>query len=300
MLSELGTLKPTCICVDGSENIYISDKEAHVIIKTNLLGQGQIISGQLNTSGNNLSEQVTSRDAFLNEPHGIDIDESGNIYLANTGLNQILRIGIDGTTVRIAGNEYGAVGNQDGNAHTSELHSPVDIAVEGRRIFFSDYENNSIKQITTGTHETITICGNGEPGEQNGKINQSTLNHPTGICLSPNGDLFIADSFNHKIKRLNKNKELLEFSGNGNFGTAIGNSQECEFQNIKFITSDCQGNIYAIDANDTNQNTRVIKLNDNGGSNYLLKHPLENTFFITDTYFTKSNHSYSIAYLFEP
>jgi len=99
-------MKPTL----GSENIFISDKEAHVILKVRLDGKKEIISGEVGVPGNNMSEQVTNEEAKLNEPMGIDCDENGNIYVANFGINQIVRVGIDGTTVRISGNEYGIGG----------------------------------------------------------------------------------------------------------------------------------------------------------------------------------------------
>jgi hypothetical protein len=132
---------------------------------------------------------------------------SGNLYFADTGNNRVRRISSDGIITTIAGNGTAGYAGDGGPATQAALKVPNDVAVgPGGEIFIADTFNFVIRKVATdGTISTFA----GKPGQfgYNGdgaKPTDSLLNRPYGIEFNAAGDLFIADTHNHRIRVIRK------------------------------------------------------------------------------------------------
>jgi len=254
----------TGICVDGSGNVYVSDPIQHIILKITPAGQVRVYAGKSGVAGNNANNRVTVVDARFNEPRGLSADASGNIFVADTGNNQIRRITPDGYVTLVAGSSTGSSGLVTGIGSKARFNEPTDIAVDSAgRIFVADRGNHAIRMIIPGTSQVSLVAGNGLPGDSYGIGIYAQLNHPYSVAVNPSGVIYICDSDNHKIKILDGNLNLLRFSGSGVKGDFIGDATTSQYNDLKFSDIDRSGNFYVVDF-DEGSNSRLLRINQNG------------------------------------
>ncbi len=144
--------------------------------------------------------------AQLNAPLGVAVDpRDGAIYVADTDNHRIRRISVDGiiTTIAGTGSEGGYTGD-GGPAVDAQLDGPSSVAVglDGA-IYVADTFNDVIRRISVDGIIT-TIAGTGEPGDSGdgGHAGDAQLDGPRGVAVGPDGDVYIADTSNHKIRRI--------------------------------------------------------------------------------------------------
>ncbi|GAB4056079.1 NHL domain-containing protein [Spirosoma litoris] len=193
---------PTSVALDGSGNLYIADRTNHRIRKVTPGGTISTVAGTgtAGFSGNN-SPAVN---AVLNNPTGVAVDESGNLYIADRDNHRIRKVTPDGTISTVAGNGTQGSGGDNGPAINANLNTPSGIAVDGNgNLFIDDTFNHRIRKVTSdGT--ISTVAGNGAPGKDgdNGPATSAQLNAPFGVALDGSGNLFIADQANNLIRRV--------------------------------------------------------------------------------------------------
>ena len=170
-------------------------------------------------------------------PSGIDIDSTGQVYVALTGNNQVARLKPDGTTFAWDAffNGTGKIGRTDGvaGAAAGEFNQPYDVAVtpDGQQIYVSDTGNHRVQKFTSAG---VFVSAIGEFGNQIGQFNA-----PKGLSFSSDGNIYVADSGNHRIGVI----------GSGDvFGDAFGQPGigSLQFQNPANISADASG-IYVAD-----------------------------------------------------
>jgi sugar lactone lactonase YvrE len=257
------------ICVDSSGNIYVADPIYNIILK--ILPNGTVIlwAGKTGVSGNNGNNRVKGNDAMFYEPTGLSIDRSGNLYIADRGNNQIRRITPDQYVTLVAGSPSGLSGFRSGIGSNALFNSPNDISVDkSGNIYVADTDNHAIRLIKNGTSQVMTVAGNGTAGDGYNGWNidgsmQAILNSPYSIAAKPNGEVYIMDSGNHKIKLLDKNNRVLRFSGSGVEGSYLGDALTSQYNNLCFSDVDPSGNLYVIDFKGY-VDSRLLKINGNG------------------------------------
>lgn len=138
-------------------------------------------------------------------------------------------------------------GNLDGEPFSALFNNPHGIASDAEgNIYVADRFGHFIRKITPdGT--VSTIAGTGETGKADGPGLQATFNEPWGLCTGPDGDLFIADTRNNLIRRIDANGNVSTFAGSGNFGTSNGQGQASTFGNPTGLVMDGVGNMYVAD-----------------------------------------------------
>ncbi|MBM3269936.1 MAG: hypothetical protein FJZ01_20065 [Candidatus Sericytochromatia bacterium] len=136
----------------------------------------------------------------FNHPTGLALDASGSIYVSDTGNHSIRKIDLYGEVTTLAGT--GEFGDDDGPALSARFDGPTGIAVASDgAVFVSDSNNNCIRRISTAGQVT-TFSGSGVAGYRNGSHVLAQFNHPTGLAFLDDESLLVADSFNHRIRRL--------------------------------------------------------------------------------------------------
>jgi serine/threonine protein kinase, bacterial len=137
-------------------------------------------------------------------PHGIAVDASGNLFVADTYNNKIRKVTSAQVVTTLAGNAANGAGWADGSGSAASFNGPYGIAVDGNgNIFVADYANNKIRKLTAAGVVT-TIAGNSanNPGSADGIGSAAGFNSPAGIAVDGNGTLYVADTYNNKIRKI--------------------------------------------------------------------------------------------------
>lgn len=147
----------------------------------------------------------------LSDPFGIVIDSSGNVYVAEGGdANRILKITPKGVASIFAG---GVEGFADGQGEQAQFNTPSGLAIDKKNnIYVADTGNNAIRKISPKGLVT-TIAGNGKAGYADGNHLQAQFNGPIGVALDKAGQVYVADTYNDKIRMINQLGEVTTIAG---------------------------------------------------------------------------------------
>ena len=152
--------------------------------------------------------------ARFKAPFGICIDKNENLFLADQDNHCIRMITHDGIVSTYAGT--GIAGYADGPDSTAQFNSPIDVCVdEAGNVYVSDFGNQYIRKISAAGMVS-TVAGNGIPGYVDGPAATAEFNYPRGICIDPSGNLYIGDSWNHRIRKIDSSGEVSTYAGGGN------------------------------------------------------------------------------------
>ncbi|MCS7044010.1 MAG: hypothetical protein NZR01_14585 [Bryobacteraceae bacterium] len=256
---------PSGIAVDSSGALYITDTMNHVIRKVVVGGNITKFAGSRGVSGfretNSKGEYLDAKDAELNAPTGIAIDAAGNIYFCDTRNHRVRKIGTDGKIRTIAGTgEKGETGD-GGDALKAKLNSPTGVAVDSAgNVYIADQLNHRIRKVDANGIIT-TVAGTGLPGYSGngGLATRAQLFYPCCIAVDAQGNLFIADRTNNRVRRVDAATGTISLvAGTGRFGDDY-DGRPAEQARLRFpmgLAADPQGRIYFSD----NANSRVKML----------------------------------------
>jgi trimeric autotransporter adhesin len=164
--------------------------------------------GSINTiAGKNVAgfqgDGGAATNAHLNTPTGVGVDSTGNIYIADSANNRIRKVS-SGNITTIAGNGNAAFTGDGAAATAASFNQPVAVAIDGSgNIFVVDQLNNAVRKITSAG-VISTIAGTGTAGYNGDNIAASTaqLYFPTGVAVDANGNIYIADLANNRIREI--------------------------------------------------------------------------------------------------
>ncbi len=201
---------PEGITVDPAGALYVSDTGNCAIRKivgttaTTLAGTAPSsvgICGYVNATGTS---------ARFSSPRGVAVDSTGNVYVADTGNCAIRKITSTGVVTTFAGpSTSGNCGFVDGASSVARFKNPQGIVVDpSGNLFVTDTGNCAIRKITPLGYVT-TYAGGQPPTASCGNVSQTKLtsrfNNPKGIVRDANGNLYITDTLNHSIKKIEPN-----------------------------------------------------------------------------------------------
>ena len=190
---------PFGVALDKAGNLYVADGgDNNSIRKIGLDGVSTTLAGAVEGYAEGLGKA-----ASFNTPSGLAMDGAGNLYVADTGNNAIRKITPDGTVSTLAGD--GLAGDKDGRGAAARFNGPIGVAVgDDGVVYVTDTYNDRIRRIGPNGDVT-TIAGGGRAGKADGPAAQALFDLPTGLAVAANGDLYIADTGNHAIRKLDKN-----------------------------------------------------------------------------------------------
>ena len=204
-------------------------------------------------AGTGLPGYVDGGYARFNMPHGILVGEEGEVFVLDT-FNNMLRYVVHGQTGTLTGNELGLDQfgfprghHLDGRAHEAYFNRPMGGALDSfGRIFVADSLNHSIRLID-GEH-VYTFAGSGQAGFVDGTGIEAMFYHPSDVAFGPCGSLFVADSLNHVIRKIDKYGEVSTLAGiPGVYGYAGGNANESRFFSPMGIAVNDEGVVFVSD-----------------------------------------------------
>ena len=189
---------PFGVVLDHDGNLYVADGgNNNSIRKIDLAGVTTTLAG-----GEEGYAEGAGKAASFNTPSGLAIDAAGNLYVADTGNNAIRKITPQGMVSTLAGD--GLAGDKDGVGAAAQFNGPIGVAVDADGVVYvSDTYNDRIRRI--GLHgEVTTVAGGKRAGLADGAAAQALFDTPTGLAISATGELYIADTGNSAIRKLDK------------------------------------------------------------------------------------------------
>ncbi|MCF7732297.1 MAG: DUF1573 domain-containing protein [Akkermansiaceae bacterium] len=257
---------PSGLAVGPDGNLYVSDTINHVIRKltrpaeaddpwivSTLAGAG--IAGFLDGIGTS---------TFFNHPHGIAVDASGILFVADTFNHCIRKISPNGTVTTYAGS--GANGADDGPRLIARFSSPTGVAVDlDGNVFVADRDNHRIRMIDAASHMVVTIAGS-SAGFLNGDGTAAQFRNPSGLALDADGGLVVADQGNHAIRHVARpidpadpwKVSTVAGTGDGGFLDGRGTSVEAMFHHCNGVLVAANGDVLVADE----RNHRIRRITD--------------------------------------
>jgi hypothetical protein len=201
--------------------------------------------------------------ARLALPSAVAVDASGSLYIADTNNHRIRKVATNGTITTVAGNGEELFAGDGGAATSASLDSPTGVAVDAAgKIYIADRQNHRIRVV--GTNGIITtIAGSGGAsfaggfGGDGASATAATLAKPSGVSVDASGNVYIADTDNHRIRQVS-NGAIATMAGSGEQGFAGDNDSATRavLNAPRNVTADSTGNIAFADR--LNQRVRSV------------------------------------------
>lgn len=163
--------------------------------------------------------------AQLNFPSSVAVDAAGTLFIADTWNHRIRRVDFKtGMIQTVAGNGQSKWTGDGGPGISASLNEPVALVVDGARLYIADQSNNRIRMLDLESGVITTIAGTGDSGYTGDGMPavESALAGPSGLALDQDGNLYIADTFNSRIRMLDHNTGLLS--------TVVGDGAEFRYE----------------------------------------------------------------------
>jgi hypothetical protein len=233
-------------CVISNAIGSVTTSPATLVVNTPLIVS--TLAGQAGTSG---GTDGTGTAARFSSPSDVAVDNAGNVFVADTGNHTVRKITPAGVVVTLVG-EVGVSGSSDGSG-AARFNHPTGIAVDGSGVVYvADTDNNSIRKVTT-TGAVFTLAGHaGTTGSADGTGTAATFNSPSGIAVDGTGNLFVADSLNHTIRKVTPAGAVTTIAGTaGSSGAVDGTGSAARFHGPQGLVLDSSGNLYVADTNNS-------------------------------------------------
>jgi sugar lactone lactonase YvrE len=268
---------PTGIAVDSAGNVYVADTGNNAIRKVSSTGVVTTLAADLGSPihvvspsplqgglvvyfGAGIDSGTGNRYAsseFLNGPSGIAVDTAGNLYVANTLSHTVRKIDSTGVVTTIAGTA-GTSGLVDGTASAARFQGPQGLVLDSSgNLYVADTNNNAIRKLALASGAVSTVAGQtGVIGNADGPGVLAQFNFPCGIGIDATGNLYVADTDNHTLRKIAPSGAVSTLAGlAGISGSPDGAGTAARFNYPTGVAANSAGDVYLADTN--NQTIRV-------------------------------------------
>ncbi|MEJ2097985.1 MAG: hypothetical protein P8Y38_12850, partial [Deltaproteobacteria bacterium] len=240
---------PDSVAIDAAGNIYVAESFRGVVYKIDSSGRRTNFAGKFNWWGYS-GDGGPASDAQLEKPWGVAVDNSGNVYIAD--LFRIRKVATDGIITTIAGSENQGYSGDGGPALSASLHSPKGITVDDDgNIYIVESGMHCIRKIAPNGIITTVAGVAGEYGfsGDGGLASNAHLSGPSDVAVDRNGNIYIADTGNNRIRRIDISGRIATVAGSGPVGFWGGSFRgdggpavEAGLRGPKSLDVDRQGN----------------------------------------------------------
>jgi len=199
--------------------------------------------------------------ARFNHPVGLGTDLSGNIYVADTENSTVRKITPDGNVSTLAG-LAGSFGTNDAVGAGARFYGPQALAANSAgQLYVADTANSTIRKITSGAAVSTFAGIAGNFNSFDGSGANAQFYHPEGVATDPGGNVYVADTWNHTIRKISPAGVVTTLAGlAGNFGAADGTNSKARFNRPAALAVDSATNIFIADS----LNHTIRKITPNG------------------------------------
>ncbi len=202
--------------------------------------------------------------ATLNTPADLAVDTTGNVYIADAFNHRIRRVAPDGVITTLAGTGEAGADGDGGPATDARLRTPLGVALSADGVLYiADTYNHRIRAVTADGIIS-TIAGTGEAGfsGDGGPATDAQLAYPTGIAIAPDGAVYIADTRNHRVRKLAADGAITTVAGAGapGFSGDGGPATLARLNSPRGVAVSADGTLYIVDR----ENRRIRMVADDG------------------------------------
>ena len=248
---------PVGVTIDPHGNLFILDRNNSRIRKVTPEGIITTVAGNgtVSFSGDGGAATVAS----LYSPQGVTIDAQGNLFIVQSNYG-VRKVTPDGVITTMAGNGIAGFGGDGGPATLASFASPHGVTVDSQgNLFIADTFNGRIRKVNTAGIIS-TVAGNGGQyfSGDGGPATAAGLYYPRDVIVDSQGNLFIADTFNGRIRKVNADGVITTVAGNGTVGFSGdgGTATVGSLYSPLGVTIDPQGNLFIVDSG----NNRIRKV----------------------------------------
>ncbi len=245
---------PNCVALDSSGNLYVGENGNGTIRKVTPGGSVTTLAGLAGSYG---STNGTGSAARFNGPNGLAVDSAGNVYVADYGNHTIRKVTPGGSVTTLAG-LAGSSGSADGTGSAARFRSPYNVAVDSAGIVYvSDTLNHTVRKVMPdGTVSTLAGSAGG-PGNADGMGSAARFDHPNGLAVDTQGNIYVADYLNHTIRKVTPGGAVSTLAGlAGSSGSTDGTGNAARFSYPYGVALDSAGNVFVAD--EGNQTIRKV------------------------------------------
>jgi sugar lactone lactonase YvrE len=208
--------RDTAVAPDGS--LYIADTSNNRIRRIRPSGTISTVAGTGARAYG--GDGGPAKAASLSLPHDVTVADSGVVFVADANNHRVRRIAVDGIITTVAGNGSRGSSGDGGPARRARLMNPKSVALFGGGLYVADL-SNSVRRVDLATGTITTVVGTGTAGYSGdgGPARAATLHGPQRIAFDPSGNLYIADTLNHVVRRVDATSRVITtVAGTGTAG----------------------------------------------------------------------------------
>ena len=230
---------PIDVVVDPAGNLIVS--EYNRVKKVTPDGSISVLAGD----GSRAFADGQGIMAKFNHVNGITINSQGDIFVADRGNQCIRKITPAGLVSTFAGST--SYGYADGVGNNAKFWEPVDVAADSQgNLYVTDRSNLRIRKISSAGVVT-TLAGSGNTGYKDGPGNIAEFRHPSGLAVDLQGNVYVADEENDRIRKISPSGVVSTLAGSGARSYLDGIAAFADFSTPKDVAVDEKGNVYVTD-----------------------------------------------------
>lgn len=237
---------PNGMTVDVGGNLLFTDSFNNRVRSLSPAGTISTVAG--NGSPGFSGDRGAATAAAIFRPRGVTFDPQGNLYIADGSNSRIRRVDSSGLISTFAGGFQG-FGNDGIPATSAGLNNPEDLASDaGGNIYIADRLNGRIRRVDrAGIISTVAGNGTFDFAGDGGLATQAALNNPNGITLDRTGNLYIADNFNRRVRRVDQDGTIRTFAGGGTVAAENAPATSLFLGGPNRVAFDASGNLFILD-----------------------------------------------------
>jgi sugar lactone lactonase YvrE len=191
--------------------------------------------------------------AQLRSAQGVAVDGQGNVYIAEYENYKVRKVSPGGTITTFAGTGAGGSSGDGGPATSARLNAPIAIVMDGQgNLYIADFNNARVRKVNpAGTITTFAGTGISGFSGDGGPAISARLYAPHGVAVDGQGNVYIADSYNHRVRKVNPSGTITTVAGTGKQGFS-GDGGPATSATMTYplgVGADAQGNVYVLDNN---------------------------------------------------
>nr|XP_043614411.1 protein SUPPRESSOR OF QUENCHING 1, chloroplastic [Erigeron canadensis] len=256
--------RPQGLAYNATKNLlYVADTENHALRVIDFVNESvQTLAGN-GTKGSDYKGGGKGTSQLLNSPWDVCFEPGNqNVYIAMAGQHQIwVHSTLDGVTRAFSGDGYERNLNGSSSSTTSYAQpSGLSLSPDLKEAYIADSESSSIRALNLQTGGSRLLAG-GDPvfsdnlfkfGDHDGIGSEVLLQHPLGVLCGKDGQIYVADSYNHKIKKLDPaTKKVTTLAGTGKAGFKDGAASSSQLSEPSGIVEADAGRLYIADTNNS-------------------------------------------------
>ena len=228
---------PISVATDAADNLYVGDVHNNIIRKITPTGEVSTLAGS--TAG--FADGTGA--AQFDQPWGVSTDTAGNVYVADINNNKIRKITPEGVVSTLAGSIQGYA---DGNGASAKFFLPRGVATDtAGNVYVADTSISKIRKISSAG--VVSTLAGSTQGFADGTGAAAQFNQPYGLTTDTAGNVYVADTFNNKIRKITPAGEVTTLAGS-TAGFADGIGATAKFYFPACVAIDAAGNVYVADA----------------------------------------------------